>query len=130
MSNNKKLTILLVASVLIIVIMYFVFLLLGADLKTRLGLLIVCSIASLYYWMKDFKKIKKDGVLLDERDIHIANKANSISYNTIQVIILAIAMITYPIGHVKINISVIFFGFFILSILTDAVVTYVVKKRN
>ena len=58
------------------------------DEKSKFYLIIGIGIAFLFYLVSSFIRLKKDGVLYDERDSYIEEKANAISYNVFHIYII------------------------------------------
>lgn len=130
MSNAKKLTILSIIVLSIGALFYGIFSLLGADEKSKFYLIIGIGVAFLFYLVSSFIRLKKDGVLYDERDSYIEEKANAISYNVFQVILMVIGLITYKAGEIKINVTGLIFLLFFIMWITDVIVKFIIKRRN
>jgi hypothetical protein len=130
MSNSKKLTFLSVIILGIGALFYIIFSLLGADNKSKFYLLVGIGIAFVFYLVTSIIKLKKDGVLYDERDGYIEKEATAMSYNVFQIILLVVALIAYKSGEVKVNLSGLIFLLFVIMWITDVVVRFFIKRRN
>jgi len=130
MSNSKKLAIISVIVLCIGALFYGVFSILGADEKSKFYLIIGIGIAFVFYLVSSIIRLKKDGVLYDERDDYIEKKANATTYSVFQGILLLIGLITYKLGEIKINISGLIFLLFFIMCTTNVIVQLIVKRKN
>ena len=130
MSNSKNLAILSIIVLSICELFYGIFSLLGADEKSKFYLIIGIEIAFLFYLVSSIIRLKKDGVLYDERDSYIEEKSNAISYNVFQVLLMVIGLITYKAGEIKINVTGLIFLLFFIMWITDVIVKFIIKRRN
>lgn len=130
MNNTKKLAILSIVILGIGTLLYGIFSLLGADEKSKFYLIVGIGIAFVFHITTSIIRLKKDGVLYDERDGFIEKEANAISYNVFQVILLVLGIIMYKSGEIKINVSGLIFLLFSIMWITDIIVQFIVKRRN
>ncbi|MFL0270080.1 hypothetical protein [Candidatus Clostridium radicumherbarum] len=130
MSNSKKILILSVIVLGIGALSYALFSLLGANEKSKFYLVIGLCIAFVFYIGSSIIKLKRDGVLYDEREGHIEKESNAIAFNVFQGILIVLGLLTYKTGEIKINISGLIFLLFFIMWLVNCIVQLFVKRRS
>ena len=130
MSNSKIILILSIVVLGIGALVYALFSLLGADQKSKFYLVIGLGIAFVFYIVSSIIKLKRDGVLYDEREDHIEKKSNAIAFTIFQGILIIFGFLTYKLGEVKINISGLIFLLFFIMWLVYGIVQFFVKRRS
>lgn len=130
MSNSKIILILSIIVLGIGALFYALFSLLGADEKSKFYLVVGLGIAFVFYIASSIIKLKRDGVLYDEREDHIEKESNAIAFTVFQGILMLVGLLTYKLGEVKINISGLIFLLFFIMWLIYGIVQFFVKRRS
>lgn len=124
--------IIILFSILVIVVSTLLLILLklygfGSEIKYfgfGIGIgLIIFIIASLV-------KLKKNGVIYDERDNLIEREASSISFTILQLILSILVLATYRMGSVEINISALTLLLFLLTFIVYGIAYFFAKRKN
>lgn len=129
MSNSR---IILILSIIVLgfgALVYAIFSLAGADEKSKFYLILGLGIAFVFFIISSVIKLKRDGVLYDEREDYIEKQSNAIAFSVFQVILIIVGLLTYKLGEIKINISGLIFLIFFVMWLVYGIVQFFVKRR-
>lgn len=129
MSNSKKILILSIIVLGFGALVYAIFSLAGADEKSKFYLVVGLGIAFVINIISSIIKIKRDGVLYDEREGYIETQSNAIAFSIFQGILIVVGLVTYKVGEIKINISGLIFLMFFIMWLVYGIARFFVKRR-
>lgn len=129
MRNSKKVLILSIIVLGFGALIYAIFSLAGADEKSKFYLLVGLGIAFVINIISSIIKLKRDGVLHDEREDYIEKQSNAIAFSIFQGILIVLGLASYKLGEIKINISGLIFLMFFIMWLVYGIVQFFVKRR-
>lgn len=129
MNNSKKLIFLSLIILIFGAVFYGLCQVLGYDEKFKFYILIGMGIAFIFYLGGSIIKLKKDGVLYDERDGHIEKEASAITFDVFQIILFAIALLTYNLKTIKVSIGAYTILLFFLMWIINGIVSFFIKRR-
>lgn len=130
MSNSKKLIVLSLIILIFGALFYGLCQVLGYDEKFKFYILIGMGISFIFYLGGSIIKLKRDGVLYDERDGQIEKEAGAITSDVFQVILFAIALLTYNLKTVKVSIGGYTILLFFLMWIINGIVSFYIKRRS
>ena len=130
MSNSKKMMALSGAGISIGVVIYGICDVLGYDYKFKSYLLFGIGLGVVICLISSIVKLKRDGVLYDERDGRIEEKTNALAFDVFQIILVIIGLFTYKIKTGSVSIGGYTFLLLFIAWITRGIIYLIVKKRN
>lgn len=129
MSNTKMVLILTVMVLGIGGLIYALFAIAGVNEKSKFFILVGLGIALIFNIGRTVIKLKREGVIYDEREGHIEEKSNSISFTVFQIVVMLLVLLTYKAGEIKINISGLLFFLLLIMWLIYGIANFFIKRR-
>jgi len=129
--SETKIILLISAIVLGVgVLLTGLFYLLGYSSEIKLYFAIGIGIGLIIFIINSIIRLKKNGVIYDERDNYIEKETNSISFTVFQIILSVFVLATYRLGDIEINVSVFALLLFFVMWMIYGIVYLFVKKRS
>lgn len=130
MSDSKKLVFISLVVLVVGAAIYGLFEIAGYDEKSKSYVIIGMGIAFIFFIISSIIRLKRDGVLHDERDDYIEKESNATAFTLFQIILAAIALLTYKLDKIEINISGFTFLLFFIMWIVYGITYFFVKRRS